>query len=343
MNKISNLVVRSLLIGTGSLLSLILLRKYANGPKTKRTKRMDGKVVIVTGPSAGIGKVTALELLSQGATVVFAARDLKKTSAILDSINDQNIKKNAHLIRLDLSDFSSIREFSEKFKQQFNQLDILINNAGAWNTQFSLTKDGIENTIGSNHIGPMVLTNYLLDQIQKSNGRIINVSSRAHKRVSINFNNLKELIVKGIPENYDFNKDKYASFSVYSESKLANIYFTNYLADYFMKNNIDVKVVSLHPGVVLSDFFRSTYKIIQFLAMPLAYLLMKSSFYGAQTTLELCYIDDKDIVNGGYYDDCRIAKLSNDAEDIEKRNIYMQYSRLIIQTFGKGNNIELKY
>ena len=154
---------------------------------------------------------------------------------------------------------------------------------------------------------------------------------------------LKELIKYGINQDYQFLERKYSSLGMYNESKLANIYFTKYLADIFQKNNVDVKVASLHPGVVLSEIFRNTYKVFQYMAFPLAYLFMKSTYYGAQTTLHLCFLDDNEFISGAYYNECKIDKVSSIANDIEKRNIYIEYSKQLIETFGKSYKIELKF
>ena len=338
MIKFSSKINKTLFFSVSSIVSLGFIKKYANGKKAKNIKRMDGKVIIVTGSSAGIGKETAIELLKQGATVVFASRNTTKTMSILENFKDKELKNNAHIIPLDLSDIDSITEFNNKFKQNFTKLDILINNAGVWNNKYSLTKDGIENTLGTNHIGPMILTNYLLDTIHSSHGRIINIASRAHTRSNINFDKIKKL-----PE-IEPNQDsvKYSSLAAYNDSKLANIYFSNHLADYLQRNNIDVKVASLHPGVVLSEIFRNTHKIFQFMAYPLAYLFMKTTYYGAQTTLHLCYLEDEEFISGGYYSECKLEKISSNAKDIDKRNIYMDYSRRLINKVY-SNKIELKF
>ena len=124
-------------------LVLYICKKIFNGPATPNKKSMLGKVVIVTGSNTGIGKETALDILSNGAKVIFAARDEGRTMAVINSIQDSQMRENAFFIKLDLSNFESINEFTKQFKSSFGVLDVLVNNAGGIFDVFAL-KEGIE-------------------------------------------------------------------------------------------------------------------------------------------------------------------------------------------------------
>lgn len=320
---------------------LVLMRNYFNGPKTKLTKSMIGKVIIVTGASEGIGKETALQLLRDGATVIFACRDEKKTENVINKIPVQSERERAIFMHLDLSDFSSIKNFTNEFLSKFNQLDILVNNAGSVFRNFTKASNGIEKTFQVNTFGPMILTQNLLDILNKSKGRVVNVSSKGYQRFIFDKSQFESVN----PEVYDFGEKNYSSFRQYFFSKLGNIYFTQYLHNYCIKNNIDVKVACLHPGVINTELSREYNGLFVFLVklvvIPLTWLFMKTVKMGAQTTLHLCYLDEKEFKSGEYYSDCKVTPLMSHATDIQNRDTFVEFSRKILNIYGKKDSISL--
>lgn len=197
-----------------------LLRESIVGRATKLGPevRADGKVIIVTGSSGGIGKETAFDFARRGATVYLATRDLKKCSDARADIIRSTLNKNVFCRKCDLADFESIRKFVHEFKSREKRLDILVNNAGVMWTPKGVTKQGIEQQLGVNHMGHFLLTDLLLDYLKASTpSRIVVVSSLAHTRGTINFE--------------DLNSDKsYDASAAYNQSKLANVLFTKELA-----------------------------------------------------------------------------------------------------------------
>ena len=336
VNKFKN----RLLVGGSIFLGLNLIRWIANGKKASNPRKLLDKTIIVTGPTAGIGKETSLELLKNGANVIFACRDVKKAEAILEKL-DQKLKCNAQIMYLDLGNMESVVNFAEKFKQIHNKLDILINNAGAMNLHYNKTQDDIELTIGVNHIGHVLLTDRLLDIVERSNGRIINVSSEAHRFAKIDYDSIKKLLQSNsLNLAYDFDKNNYGSLKSYTESKLGNVFFTVYLNNNLKNKNSKVKVASLHPGYVRSDFTREIrsfpYSIVFLLLYPIHYLFSRTEWYGAQTTLNLCYMEDENFSSGSYYDNCKVVKMLPDALNDEKRDLYMNYTKEIVKVFSKN-------
>ena len=307
-----------------------IIRKIFNGPATK-LKNYDyvkGKIVVITGSSAGIGKETAKEMLLRGATVIFACRDEKKTRTIINSFPEE-FRKRSIFIQLDLASFESVRNFEIQFATLNFKIDILINNAGAFFDKYNTTKDGIESTIQCNHFSPMYLTMLLLKHMVKDSGRILNVSSDAHKFV-------KNLDVDSLECNLDFNTggESYSMFRTYAYSKLANIYLTNTLSNFFEAKNIKIKSVSIHPGAVRSEIMRPDrflLKILSYFVYLLMLLFFKDSYMGAQTTIHLCYMDYKSIVSSGYYQNCQLSKFVNLARDDSLRKRFMEYSLKVIK------------
>ncbi|CAH1401697.1 unnamed protein product [Nezara viridula] len=187
--------------------------------KCHSTKRLDGKVVIVTGSNTGIGKYTALDLSRRGAEVIMACRNLEKAKEAEADIRKRVPEAKLKVMHLDLSSLESVRTFSKDFLASYDSLHILINNAGVMFHPWELSKDGFEMHIATNHLGHFLLTLLLLPLLRKcAPSRIINVSSIGHR-------------LSSSMRYDDFNYERsYSSIGGYTRSKLANILFTNELA-----------------------------------------------------------------------------------------------------------------
>ncbi len=322
-----------LIIILGILLFFIIVKLIANSPKSPLISDLSGKIILITGASAGIGKETAIGLLDQGATVICASRSEEKTFKVLEKSKN---KKNGVFYKLDLSSFNSIIELVEKIKIDYpNGIDMLINNAGQIFTQMTLTENNIERTLHTNHIGQFILTGMLINKI-KPNGKVINVSSAAHQFP-------KTRLLENLEKDIEFSnlRNYYNFMGLYSFTKLANIIHAKFIA----KNFPNIITASLHPGFVDSDIWNSAtgcFKFLSFVFFPLAWLFMKTEKMGAQTTLYLAYETNEKIVNGGYYDDC---KLKNPVgiikqEDIERR--ILKYTKNIVETHFSNMPSELR-
>jgi retinol dehydrogenase-12 len=145
-------------------------------------KKLDDKVIIITGSNCGIGYETALDLAKRNARIILACRDPKRGQDALEKIKAASQNDKIELEILDLASLKSIKEFSERINAKLDRLDILINNAGLSGDETrKVTQDGFEMIFGVNHLGHFYLTNLLLDLLKKSApSRIINVSSYAH-------------------------------------------------------------------------------------------------------------------------------------------------------------------
>lgn len=278
-----------------SCLLLPLIRLISNGPKTNAKRDMKDKIVIVTGSSAGIGKETARDLLEKGAKVIFACRDKLKTENVINKITSETTRKNAFYINLNLSSFKSVGNFCVEFSKKFDKVDIIINNAGVFNGKLFFTEDNIENTVQTNHISHALLTGLLLKYLKNSNDpRVINVGSEAHKFISSS------------TDYFKFDETNFTLLSMYSLSKSMNNYFTETLAKYSKKseNLKNMLSASVHPGSVRTELTRLDarsifYKFCALLFYPVMLLFFKDEKMGAQPTLHLCFIDNKEFLNGG--------------------------------------------
>jgi NAD(P)-dependent dehydrogenase (short-subunit alcohol dehydrogenase family) len=200
-----------------------------------------GKTILITGANAGIGLEAATVLSGKGANTIMAVRNLEKGIEAVTKIKRKNPDAKLELMQLDLSDFDSIRRFSEEFHSKHNQLDILINNAGVMNpVKRELTKQNFEVQFGTNHLGHFLLTGLLFDIIKNTpKSRIVTQSSGVHKAESMK------------PDIHfdDLNWEKsYDSFQAYAQSKLANLLFTYQLDRKLKAHHIDTIATAAHPG-----------------------------------------------------------------------------------------------
>ena len=221
---------------------IVAMKSYFGGGVCTSQARLTGKTVIITGANTGIGLETAVDLAKRGARVILACRDEARGEAAALEVKRRSKSKNIVFSKLDLASLKSVREFAERTLGEEPRIDILINNAGVMAPPYTITEDGFELQFGINHLGHFLLTNLLLERIKEAPaGRIVNVSSRTHRRGRINFDDLQ-------------SKGSYSRFYAYGQSKLANILFTQSLAKRLRGTN--TTAYSLHPGGVKTELGR---------------------------------------------------------------------------------------
>jgi retinol dehydrogenase 12 len=157
---------------------------------------MNGKVVLITGASNGIGKMSALGLAKMGAEVILVSRNQSKLDKTAQEIKSATGNQQISTIQADLSSLKEIRKAAETFLSQNERLDVLLNNAGAMFTSREESVDGFEMTFALNHLNYFLLTNLLLDTLKKTaqeqgEARIVNVSSGLHARGNIDFDDIQ--------------------------------------------------------------------------------------------------------------------------------------------------------
>lgn len=286
---------------------LVFIRTYMKGMHCPSANRIDGKVVIVTGASAGIGIETAQELAKRGGKVIMACRDVQKGEKVMQEIKEKVKNAKISVMQMDLASFASIRQFVKEFEQNETQLDILINNAAVMLCPFSKTEDGFEQHFQVNYLGHFLLTNLLMDKLKAApSARIINVSALAHKAVTLQLD--------------DMNQEKnYVGRVAYGHSKLAQILSTKELSKRLEGTKVTVN--ALHPGIVrdteIARHTMLTMPILKWGLYPLSWLLTKTPKDGAQTTIYLAVASEVEDVTGKYFSDCQLANVSADAEDEE--------------------------
>ena len=201
---------------------------------------MNGKTVLITGASAGVGLQSAIGLAKLGAEVVMVGRDEGRTAQAAALVKSQTGNPAISYLLADLSSLKDVRKLAQEFKDKYKKLDVLLNNAGAIFLTRKVSVDGYEMSLALNHLNYFLLTDLLLDILKAgSAGRIVNVASRAHYRGHVNFDDLQ-------------SQHGYNGMRVYSMSKLMNVLFTYELARRLQGTNVTVNC--LHPGFVASNF-----------------------------------------------------------------------------------------
>lgn len=246
---------------------------------------MFGKTVLVTGANSGVGLITARELAAMGASVVMVCRDPDRGARARDEVSLAAIGAAPELLLADMSSQSSVRALAQKLHQRFEKIDVLMNNAGAIFARRELTEDGIEKTFATNHLGPFLLTNLVLDLARASSaGRIVNIVSELYPS-QLDFDNLQ-------------GEKSYGFLSAYTRSKLENIIFTFDLARRLQDTGVTVNCVS--PGPSRTRFGDNMTGLPSLFPL-LAKRLFPSAERGARTMIYLASSPDVAGVSGRFF------------------------------------------
>lgn len=246
------------------------------------------KICLITGATSGIGKAAALALAKKRYDLILTGRNESRATHLIKKIRAKYPGVNAEFIPADLSSLQEVRKLAEKVSSKYQQIDILINNAGARFNELKKSVDGIELTFATNHLGHFLLTLLLLDLLKKSaSGRIINITSSAHSGCSNDFSDAAN------PPDYDRKK-------AYCRSKLANLLFTYELADRIKDSGVTVNAVN--PGGVLTNLGRNN-GLIPWFRHIIYYLLKRqllSPAEGAETIIYLANSSETEGITGKY-------------------------------------------
>ncbi len=249
-------------------------------------KIMKGRRCLITGANSGIGLETAIALAQMGATIIMACRNLDKANVAKETIIAKSGNKEVHILLADFADQESIRTMAKQFYENFDGLEVLVNNAGLIAQDRMETADGYEYTFAVNHLGYFMTTCLLIDALKAGDqARIVNVSSEAHRVGSINFEDIH-------------GRKEYSNIQAYAQSKLANILFTRSLAKKL--KNAGITVNSLHPGVVNTNFAGDSSLWMRGM-MLLAKPFMVSPKEGAATSIYLASSPKVAKVSGQYF------------------------------------------
>lgn len=278
---------------------------------------MEGKRVLVTGANSGMGLATTVALARMGAEVIMVCRSESRGQEALINAKQKSGSERLSLMLCDLGSLDSIRGFAESFHQKYDRLDVLINNAGVVTLKRQETEDGFERMLGVNHLGHFLLTGLLIDKLEAAPlARIVNVSSGAHKAGRLDWDD-------------PHMKNKFNVMRGYGQSKLANIWFTNELAERIKETGMTAN--SLHPGAVgtqigvdrNSGFGKSVLKLLSYVFL--------TPEQGAETAIYLASSPEVTGVNGKYFYRKKITETSALAADREQSKKLWEWSEKQVQ------------
>jgi NAD(P)-dependent dehydrogenase (short-subunit alcohol dehydrogenase family) len=253
---------------------------------------VEAKTCLVTGATSGIGQATAARLAERGATVITVARDLARGEQAAAAIRARAPRARVEVLVADLSRLGQVRRLAAQVQDRYDRLDVLVNNAGVATFRPRLTPDGLGVTLATNHLGPFLLTNLLLDQLRRSApARVVTVSSDRHTRQ------------RSIPwDDLEPGHD-----CTYEASKLLNVLFTYELARRLAGTGVAANCLS--PGFVRTELGREAtgaFRVFLRLARP----FQSSPEAGAATPVYLASSPAVAEVSGRYFEKCTQAESS---------------------------------
>jgi NAD(P)-dependent dehydrogenase (short-subunit alcohol dehydrogenase family) len=269
---------------------------------------MQGKTVVITGATSGIGEVAACSLAAQGARIVLIARDHGRGEQTLQRLEEIAPGRNHVAHYANLSRIAEMKRVSEAIAASEPRIDVLINNAGAMFATRQVTGEALEMTFATNHIAYFVVTCLLLDRLKATPGaRIVCTASDAHKRGKLDFDDLQ--MEKG-----------YSGMSMYGRSKLMNILFTRELARRLAGTGVTANC--LHPGFVATRFGDASGGFGSFV-MKAAKRFALTPEEGARTIIYLAASAEVNGVTGKYFHKCQEEQPSAEARnDADARRLW---------------------
>ena len=261
---------------------------------------MQGRVVVITGATSGIGQVAAERLAEMGARLVLVARDRERADATLARLETLNPRAGHRAHFADLSRIAEMKRVAAEIAKAEPRVDVLINNAGAMFARRQVTDDGLELTFALNHMAYFVLTEGLRARLAAAApARVVNTASAAHRRFTLDFADLQSARV-------------YRGFETYGRSKLCNILFTRALARRAARAGI--AAYALHPGFVATRFGDASGGLTA-VALRLAKRFALTPEAGAATLVHLASAPEVGGASGGYFHECKPAAPSAAAQD----------------------------
>ncbi|MFZ0499734.1 MAG: SDR family oxidoreductase [Steroidobacteraceae bacterium] len=267
---------------------------------------MQGKTVVITGATSGIGAVAARRLAEQGARIVFVARDKQRAAETLRDLRAANAGQVHTAFYADLSRLREMKRVAAEIAAAEPQVDVLMNNAGLLCDHNERTEDGLELMFATNHLSYFVLSNLLLGRLRAAAGaRIVTTASNAHRRARLDFDRLQHQ----------------SGMSGYSNTKLCNILFTRELARRISGTGVTANC--LHPGFVATRFGDDTRGPLRAGLAIAKRLLALSPAEGAKTLVYLAGSPQMSGRSGGYYERCAPAEPSRAAQsDADARRLW---------------------
>ncbi|MCW7458405.1 SDR family oxidoreductase [Leptospira bandrabouensis] len=277
------------------------------------------KTIVITGATDGIGRVCAHSFAKNQDELILVGRNPDKLAALVYSLQVTGATVHSYIADLSLAKETFL--LSETIRKNHPKIDVLLNNAGAYFDQYTLTKEGLESTFALNHLNYFILSLGLLPSLKRAGeARIVNVASRAHMGVSLNFEDL-------------LGEKEYSGWKQYQRSKLMNIYFTYELAERL--NQTKITVNCLHPGFVKTKFGQNNDGLAKILLTFAQNIFAISEDKGSETSIFLVTDPSVSSVSGKYFVKKKIEKSSEPSYDVTaRRNLWTYTEELLKSKFN---------
>lgn len=275
---------------------------------------MEGKTVVVTGATSGIGEIAACALAQQGARIIFIARDPQRGDALLQRLTSLAPRAEHRMHRADLSQLAEMKRVGAEIARSESRIDVLINNAGAVFGSRELTVDGLERTFATNHLSYFVISNLLAARLRATPAaRVVSTASGAHKGATLDWDDLQ-------------SQRHYRPFGAYSRSKLMNILFTRVLARRLADAHVTANC--FHPGFVATRFGDSSTGLVS-VVLKIAKRWALTPEEGARTLVYLASSPEVQESTGQYFYKCRPVAPSTAAQnDADAQKLWEISARL---------------
>lgn len=218
---------------------------------------MNTRIVVITGANSGIGKAAAMRFASEGYRVIMACRNIAVSTIVRDHIATETGNEHVEVMELDISSFSSIRQFGSNYKKKYNRLDVLIHNAAHFKhgaREYQLSADHIELTFAANVFGPYLLTTLLRDVLRQSDDpRVLhacttNIKHFFNPKRTLEWDNLQGELAGSRPYN---------AYKMYGDSKMALFLLTKKLAEELKHDGIQVNALQIPATKIAKDKIRA--------------------------------------------------------------------------------------
>ncbi|MEW8971182.1 MAG: SDR family NAD(P)-dependent oxidoreductase [Mesobacillus sp.] len=294
---------------------------------------MDDKIVVITGANSGIGKAAAIKFAKEGYTVVMACRNLERSKSAQQEIIEASKNPHVELLKLDISSFKSIHQFSAMLKHKYPKLDILIHNAAYLNhgeKKYLLSQDGIELSFATNTVGPFLLTRKLAGMLEKSeDARVLhacttNIRHFFDPKRKIEFDNLQGELK---------NERPFKAYKFYGDTKMALLMLTFKMAEELKQSGISVNAVQI-PAIKLSKETINKFQSGWRFAARIQNVFSAPRETMAKTYYHICTSEEFKNVTGKLINDKRgmmgashySAGLTQDIKQLMDQNVYPKYA-----------------
>ena len=276
------------------------------------------KNCIITGATDGIGKQTAMDLARLGYRIGLVGRDEQKGTLVLDEIERDTDNQSLQFFKTDLSNIKSLETLSNEIKGEYDSIDILINNAGAYFSEYIQTEEGLEMTFALNHLNYFKLTHLLMDIIKIDQpGRVINVASSAHFSARLDINDIQ--MSKG-----------YKGWTAYCNSKLMNILFTYEIHKRYKHTGVTFN--ALHPGFVDTRFGDNNTGLGKNILSIGKKLIAINVVKGASTNVYLASSNELENISGKYFDKSKPVRSSKVSHSETHQKKLWSYSESVLDS-----------